>query len=101
MLDEASSSVDSETDALIQRVIRSDFKGCTTITIADQVVILSRGEVYEVGHPADLLRKENDGTNFRSMLEKLGPEQCERLQAIAEGKASVETLFNMSPEELA
>jgi len=110
LLDEASASVDQETDKLISRVIRSDFKGCTIITIAhriatiidsDQIIVMSSGEVYETGHPSELLQKENDGKNFRSMVEKLGPEQCERLQSIAEGKTSVEKLFDMSPEEMA
>jgi ABC-type transport system involved in cytochrome bd biosynthesis fused ATPase/permease subunit len=50
----ATSSVDSETDALIQGMIRKQFSGCTVLTIAhrlntildsDKIVVLDHGYV--------------------------------------------------------
>ena len=64
LLDEASSSIDLETDYLLQRTLRTEFADCTTITIAhrlatimdsDRVLVLDAGRVQEFDAPNVLL----------------------------------------------
>ncbi|KAJ6175652.1 hypothetical protein N7485_002566 [Penicillium canescens] len=68
ILDEPTSSLDSETDAMVQNVIRESFRGCTIIMVAhrihtlldfDQVAVLNSGQIIEVGEPRDLLDEPN------------------------------------------
>lgn len=79
VLDEATASVDVETDAIIQQTIRSEFKHKTIITIAhrlntimdsDRIAVLELGEVAEFDTPAKLL--ENEESLFYSLCEKGG-----------------------------
>lgn len=80
ILDEASSSLDMETDRLIQQTIRLHLKHATILTIAhrlftladyDRVVVMQDGLIGEVGTPADLLLR--DSGLFRRMVESMGP----------------------------
>uniref|UniRef100_A0A3B4TZ91 ATP-binding cassette, sub-family C (CFTR/MRP), member 12 n=1 Tax=Seriola dumerili TaxID=41447 RepID=A0A3B4TZ91_SERDU len=75
LLDEASASVDAETDSLIQITIRDSFQHCTTLTIAhrihtilqvDRVLVLDHGQVIEFDHP-DVLKQRPDSL-FSSLL---------------------------------
>ncbi|XP_025062211.1 multidrug resistance-associated protein 1 isoform X6 [Alligator sinensis] len=67
VLDEATAAVDLETDDLIQSTIRTQFEGCTVLTIAHRlntimdytrVIVLDKGEVAECDSPANLLQKK-------------------------------------------
>lgn len=79
VMDEATASVDSATDALIQRTINHAFADCTVLSIAhrigtvlhcDRVLLLSAGTVGELDTPAALMNTE--GSLFRHMVEQAG-----------------------------
>ncbi|KAK3250532.1 hypothetical protein CYMTET_40092 [Cymbomonas tetramitiformis] len=79
VMDEATASVDSATDALIQRTISHAFADCTVLSIAhrigtvlhcDRVLLLSAGTVGELDSPAALM--ETEGSLFRHMVEQAG-----------------------------
>ncbi|CAM8971237.1 unnamed protein product [Rhodiola kirilowii] len=85
VLDEATASVDTATDNLIQKIIRTEFKDCTVCTIAhriptvidsDLVLVLSDGCVAEFDTPSRLLEDKS------SMFLKLVTEYSTRSSGI-------------------
>ncbi|CDH08440.1 probable ATP-dependent bile acid permease [Zygosaccharomyces bailii ISA1307] len=79
LLDEATASIDYQSDAKIQETIRKEFSGNTILTIAhrlrsvidyDKILVMDQGEVKEFDHPYSLLLNKN--SQFYSMCESSG-----------------------------
>uniref|UniRef100_A0A7S3PQB0 ABC transporter domain-containing protein n=1 Tax=Aplanochytrium stocchinoi TaxID=215587 RepID=A0A7S3PQB0_9STRA len=86
MLDEATSSVDMETDSIIQETIANAFKGCTILTIAhrlqtvldsDRILVMEDGKAGEFDTPEELLKNE-DGLMYQ-MVHAYGKKTADRL----------------------
>merc|ERR1719189_1879266 len=74
VLDEATATVDQETDDLIQATLKTEFADCTVLTIAhrlntimdsDRIAVFKKGELEEIGQPEELLNDKF--SSFRSM----------------------------------
>lgn len=79
VLDEATSSVDTETEELIQNAIQKLMKGRTSIVIAhrlstiqnaDKILVLDKGEIVEEGTHDQLLEKEGYYAQLHQMQYK-------------------------------
>jgi len=80
ILDEATSSVDTETEELIQESIEKMMQGRTSIVIAhrlstiqkaDQILVLHKGEIVETGTHESLLEKGGYYTQLHQMQLKM------------------------------
>ncbi|KAF9947554.1 hypothetical protein BGZ72_010475 [Mortierella alpina] len=95
VMDEATASVDFETDLKIQGTIREEMANSTILTIAhrirtiadfDRVLVMNAGEVAEFDKPLTLMKKED--SLFRSMCERSS--DFDALLAIAEEKERID-----------
>nr|XP_034604625.1 ABC transporter C family member 10-like [Setaria viridis] len=77
VLDEATASIDNATDAILQKIIRTEFKDCTVITVAHRiptvmncsmVLAISDGKVVEYDKPMKLM--ETEGSLFGDLLKE-------------------------------
>jgi ABC-type multidrug transport system fused ATPase/permease subunit len=68
IMDEATSSIDRDTDALLQQSLRTCTSGVTVITIAhrletilmyDRVLVMAEGRIIENGNPIELALKKD------------------------------------------
>ena len=93
-LDEATASVDVESDARMQLVIAEHFRACTVITIAHRlhtiidaqtVMCLSDGRLVARGSPAELLR--DPSTVFSQLVDETGEGAALALRQRAEERA--------------
>ncbi|PWY89924.1 abc transporter [Aspergillus heteromorphus CBS 117.55] len=91
LLDEATASVDHETDMHMQKVLRTMFSDCTIIAIAhrlrtimdyDRVLVMADGEILENDSPVNLVAKKGV---FWDMLQNTG-EYEELIQMIGKSE---------------
>ncbi|KAI8897614.1 P-loop containing nucleoside triphosphate hydrolase protein, partial [Globomyces pollinis-pini] len=89
LLDEATASMDFQTDRIIQNVIRTQFKDSTVITIAhrldtivdyDKIMVLSFGKVVEFDTPTNLMK--NSSSDFYQMVVESGQLQSPLFQSL-------------------
>ena len=80
IMDEATASVDYETETIIQNVVCEQMKEFTVLTIAhriktvlgyDKILVLDKGKVVECGHPKELLKNTN-GMFYDLYMQSLG-----------------------------
>ena len=78
-LDEATSSIDSESEQLVQKAIDTLIKGRTSIVIAhrlstirkaDQILVLDKGKVAERGSHSQLMQQEGAYFKLYTAVEK-------------------------------
>ncbi|MCO5566255.1 hypothetical protein L7F22_019931 [Adiantum nelumboides] len=79
VLDEATSSMDYETDAAVQQILRTQFNHCTIFTVAhriatvrdyDRILVLNNGEMVELDSPNNLMNNPN--STFRALAVEQG-----------------------------
>jgi ABC-type multidrug transport system fused ATPase/permease subunit len=89
-LDEATSAVDTETEALIQQALERLMQGRTTIVIAhrlstvrnaDQIVVLSEGGIAEQGTHSELMRQQGIYWKLNQVQQRAAMDEYEPVMA--------------------
>lgn len=79
IFDESTAFVDHNSDEIVQKVIREEFKESTIITVAhrldtiidsDMVAFMQDGEIIEIGSPKELLSQHD--SNFSKLVNETG-----------------------------
>lgn len=90
ILDEATSSVDSETEELVSRACKKMMEGRTSIVIAhrlstiqgaDKILVMHKGQIRETGNHQELIQKE--GGIYRKLYELQYRDQAINSKSIA------------------
>jgi ABC-type multidrug transport system fused ATPase/permease subunit len=93
LMDEATASIDTKTDSIIQGLIRSEFTNSTVLTIAhrlntiiyyDKILFLREGRILEYGSPKDLLKDRQ--SQFSQMVLENGEDYFKEMSVIANNK---------------
>ena len=110
ILDEATASIDSATDAEISRVVHEEFKGATVMIIAhrlrvslrmadvvqadiqtimpcSKILVMDKGNLVQQGSPLELIKV--DGGKFQSLCLAAGAEEYRHLVSLAEQSAKL------------
>ncbi|KAJ7110239.1 multidrug resistance-associated ABC transporter [Mycena crocata] len=90
VMDEATASVDYQTDELIGKTIRHEFKASTILTIAhrlrtvidyDRIMLLDQGKIAEFDRPSVLLA--DSSSKFHALCKATGKEEFKMLKKMA------------------
>ncbi|KAL5631354.1 hypothetical protein ACGC1H_007018 [Rhizoctonia solani] len=97
ILDEATSSVDVDTDSMVQQMIQRDFHGKTLLCIAhrlntiafyDRVLVMDNGRLKEYDTPLNLF--DNSDSQFRAMCDKAGLSRADIVKIRANADAQLQ-----------
>ncbi|KAI8929067.1 hypothetical protein BC831DRAFT_547895 [Entophlyctis helioformis] len=108
VLDEPATSVDKETELLIQSVMKENFRDATVIVLAtrfrvivqmDRVMVMHHGRVVEFDTPLALM--DDPKSKFSLMLAQTGDVDPEKLRGLAQAKADAKAKADEQAQQAA